>query len=101
MKYLLLFILPTLTPRHKATLRCYAGYHVSRYCQEWCVMTFHIDSSVLSVLYVCCLVLCIFGFVRAMLKFVNTEDAREAPVWVLWMGVCAIGVILSVAGMIL
>ena len=62
-------------------------------------MTVHIDSSVLFALYVCCLVLCIFGFVRAMFRFVNTEDACEAPVWVLWMGVCAVGTILSVISM--
>lgn len=64
-------------------------------------MTFHIDSSVLSVLCVCSLVLCLFGFFRAMSKFVGTTDAREAPVCVLWMGVCAVGIILSVACMIL
>jgi len=64
-------------------------------------MTFHVDSSVLSVLYVCCLVLCLFGFFRAMSKFISTTDAREAPIWVLWMGVCAFGVILSVASMLL
>ena len=64
-------------------------------------MTFHIDSSVLSVLYACFLVLCLFGFIRAMSKFVGTTDAREAPIWVLWMGVCAVGVTLSVMSMIL
>lgn len=64
-------------------------------------MTFHIDSSVLSVLYACCLVLCLFGFFRAMSKFIGATDAREAPIWVLWMGVCAVGIILSVACMIL
>jgi hypothetical protein len=64
-------------------------------------MTLHIDSSVLSVLCVCSLVLCLFGFFRAMSKFVGSTDAREAPVWVLWMGVYAVGIILSVACMIL
>lgn len=64
-------------------------------------MTFHTDSSVLFVLYACCLVLCLFGFFRAMSKFIGTTDAREAPLWVLWMGVSAFGVILSVACMIL
>jgi hypothetical protein len=64
-------------------------------------MTFHIDSSVLSVLCACSLVLCLFGFFRAMSKFIGATDAREAPVWVLWMGVCAVGVILSVMSMIL
>lgn len=64
-------------------------------------MTFHIDSSVLFVLYACFLVLCLFGFFRAMSKFIGTTDAREAPIWVLWMGGCAVGVILSVACMLL